>query len=262
MVLNRTGRARLLVCGACGNVARCERCGGALDETERDVLHCSRCGLERPAVCASCGSSVLRRLRIGVARAREQLETLVGSPVGEVTASSTTLPDTPVVVGTEAVLHRYGRADAVVFLDLDSHLLATRYRAGEETLALLARAARLVGGRRRGSGRIAVQTRLPDHPVIAAAVAGDPALLGRHDAPLRAALSLPPAAALAVVNGPGAPAFTDGLRALPDSPVEVLGPERDRWIVRAPDHISLCDALAAVPRGPDRLRVEVDPVAL
>ena len=29
-VLNRTGRARLLACASCGEVARCERCGAAL----------------------------------------------------------------------------------------------------------------------------------------------------------------------------------------------------------------------------------------
>ncbi|MCU4184797.1 hypothetical protein K6U06_10545 [Acidiferrimicrobium sp. IK] len=259
VVLNRTGRARLLACNACGDLARCERCGGALDEPGDGALRCPRCGLERPTVCASCGSASLRRLRIGVARAREQLEALVGAPVGEVTAASTAVPDTPVVIGTEAVLHRVERADTVAFVDLDHHLLAPRYRAGEQTLALLARASRLVGGRRRGSGRIVVQTRLPDHPVVKAAVAGDPSILAAHDAPLRAALRLPPVSALAVVSGPGAAGYAAGLQALRGAPVEVLGPDRDRWVVRGPDHRVLCDALASVTRGPGRLRVEVDP---
>jgi hypothetical protein len=35
--------------------------------------------------------------------------------------------------------------------------------------------------------------------------------------------------------------------------------ESDRWLVRAPDHRTMADALAAVPRPPERLRVEVDP---
>jgi primosomal protein N' (replication factor Y) len=42
--------------------------------------------------------------------------------------------------------------------------------------------------------------------------------------------------------------------------VEVLGPADDRWIVRAADHRTLCDALSAVIRPPGRLRIEVDPL--
>ena len=61
------------------------------------------------------------------------------------------------VVGTEATLHQIDRADVVAFLDADQELLAPRYRAAEQALALLARAARLVGGKA-GGGRIVVQT--------------------------------------------------------------------------------------------------------
>ncbi|MBW3575492.1 MAG: hypothetical protein KY450_11585 [Actinobacteria bacterium] len=42
--------------------------------------------------------------------------------VGEVTGDSDRLPDTPVLVGTEAVLRRVPEADAVAFLDLDAEL--------------------------------------------------------------------------------------------------------------------------------------------
>ena len=34
------------------------------------------------------------------------------------------------------------------------------------------------------------------------------------------------------------------------------------WRLRAPDHETLCDALAAVPRPPGRLRIEVDPLRI
>ena len=54
---------------------------------------------------------------------------------------------TPVLVGTEAVLHRVRHAAAVAFLDIDLHLLAPRLSATEDTLALFVRAARLVGAR-------------------------------------------------------------------------------------------------------------------
>ena len=84
-VLNRKGRAQLSACDACGELATCEQCGAAVAVVGEGMV-CRRCGTSRPLVCASCGSSVLRLLRVGVSRAREQLEALAGRPVGEVSA--------------------------------------------------------------------------------------------------------------------------------------------------------------------------------
>ena len=72
----------------------------------------------------------------------------------------------------------------VAFLDLDQELLAPRYRAAEEALALLVRAARLVGGRA-GGGRLLLQTRLPDHEVVQAALLADPARVAAAEADRR-----------------------------------------------------------------------------
>jgi primosomal protein N' (replication factor Y) (superfamily II helicase) len=250
-VLNRKGRARLLACAACGELARCERCGAAVVSMNPDELVCRRCGLARPMVCLACGSTVLKLLRIGVARAREELEALTGKAVGEVTADTGSLPSAPVLVGTEAVLHRVSRADAVAFLEFDQELLAPRYRAAEEALALLARASRVVGGRR---GRVLVQTRLPHHEVIQAALLADPGRLSASEAGMRAALGLPPERALALISGEAAAQFVRQLRG-----VEVNGPDAGRWLVRAAGHEELAAALAATPRPAGRLRVEVDP---
>jgi primosomal protein N' (replication factor Y) len=149
----------------------------------------------------------------------------------------------------------------VVFLDFDLELLAPRFRASEEAMALLGRAGRLVGGRDEAGGgrRIVVQTRLPDHEVLDAAVHGDPARLALVEAARRAALRLPPETALARVSGPGGAKLAGELRRTgPD--VEVVGPAGDRWLVRAADHRTLCDALASAPRPSERVRVEVDPL--
>ena len=254
-VLNRKGRARLLACTACGELARCERCTASVEQQET-ALVCRRCGTERPPVCSACGSQSLKILRAGVTRVREQLEALAGVPVGEVTGESGGVPETSVLVGTEAVLHRVDGADAVAFLDFDQELLAPRYRAAEQALALLARAARLVGGRP-GSGRLLIQTRLPSHDVLNAAVHADPGRLAGPEMTRRQLLAFPPVTAIASVSGPAARAFVGELR-----DVELLGPDDERWLVRAPDHQRLCDALAAVARPPGRLRVEVDPLRL
>lgn len=257
-VLNRTGRARMLACAACGSLARCERCGAALREDDSG-LQCPRCGLQRPRVCAQCGSTSLRQLRVGVSRAREELEALAGRAVGEVTAATGELPDADILVGTEALLHRFGPGDsvgAVAFIDFDQELLAPRVRAGQEALALLAGASRIVRGR---TGRVVVQTRQPDHPAVRAGVLADPSVLSDAELPVRADLGLPPYTAVALVSGPGAAGYAAGIAA---QGLQVMGPSGDEWMVKAPTAGALADALAAAPRPAERVRVAVDPARL
>ena len=257
-VLNRKGRARLLVCRSCREITRCERCGAAVAE-EGDGLSCPRCGLLRPRVCQHDGGSALSAIRLGVTRAAEELAKLAGRPVAEVTGSTTELPATDVLIGTEAVLHRVDRADAVCFVELDQELLAPRVAAADQALALLARAARLVGPRA-GGGRVLVQTRLPRHPAVIAALHGDPAGLAEAERPVREALAFPPFAALARIAGAAAGTFVAALAE--HTSVTVGEPADGRWLVRAATSQALCDALAATPRPPGRLRVEVDPPRL
>jgi primosomal protein N' (replication factor Y) len=286
-IVNRTGRVRVLACASCGELARCEQCSGPLEQVEGEdssppALRCRRCGTTRPLVCAACGSARFKALRIGVRRVREELEALTGSPVVEVSATSGPDDDASdgdaargvaLVVGTEAALHRVRGADTVVFLDFDDELLAPRLRAGEDAMALLARAARLVGrpgpvgGRDHGSGRapgrIVVQTRQPGHDVLRAAVLADPGRLAASELQVRRALRLPPVTAAARVSGAGADEYGAALRlATSGTEVSVSGPLDGVWLVQGPDHRALCDALAGVARPAGRLRVEVDPVRL
>jgi primosomal protein N' (replication factor Y) len=263
-VLNRTGRARLLACAACGELARCTTCDAAVQQPEDD-LRCGRCGTTRPAVCAVCGATRFKNVRAGVTRVREELEALVGEPVTELTASSDpNVPLARVVVGTEAVLQRIDRADAVAFLDLDQELLAPRYRAAEQALALIARAARVVAASGppagRAAGHLLLQTRSPSHEVVQAVVRADVGGVAVAEGDRRQLLRFPPWSAMAAVSGAAAPAFVDALGA-PDG-VEVVEVGDGRWWVRAGDHQALCDALGAVPRPAGRLRIEVDPLRI
>ncbi|MDQ4133274.1 MAG: hypothetical protein M3179_08735 [Actinomycetota bacterium] len=259
-VLNRKGRVRLVACAECSELARCESCAAAVEMADQE-LHCRRCGVTRPVICLACGATRLKAVRVGVTRVREELELLAGQPVGELTgdAAPGSPPDVNVIVGTSATLHRLARARVVAFLDLDQELLAPRYRAAEEAMALVAQAARLVGGRD-GGGRVLLQTRLPDHEVIDSAVHADPSRLAVVEAARRAALGFPPERALALVSGDDAEALIDVLRTV--AGIDVSGPSAGRWLVRAPDHTVLCDALAAhrpLQGGP---RVAVDPLRI
>lgn len=257
VVLNRTGRARLLACKACGELARCTACGRPVERVG-DEYACRRCGARRPVVCVNCGSTSAKVLRPGVSGLRDEVAALLGVDVGEVAGpEAEAVPDTPVLVGTQAVLHRVRRAAAVAFVDFDQHLLAPRLGASDEALALLARAGRLVGGRDGGRGSVLVQTRLPDHEVLTAAVHGDPGRVSGPELALRRELGLPPASALATLAGPGAAQLAAVVGVAASIVASELAPER--WLLRAPDHRALCDALADAERPKERVNVTVDP---
>jgi primosomal protein N' (replication factor Y) len=124
-------------------------------------------------------------------------------------------------------------------------------------MALLVLAGRLVGGRHDG-GRILVQTRIPDHRVLAAAVRADPGRFAVGEAELRRSLGFPPFGALAEIGGPGAAAAVDPLRSRND--ITVMGPTSDgRFLVRAATPELLADALGDLRSTKDRFRVAVDP---
>ena len=260
VVLNRKGRGRLLACKACGELVRTSD-GRLPMRLVDDELVAADGSERRPVVCAHCGSTVLRNLRMGVTRAREDLAALTGEPVGELTADSDRAGTERIVVGTEAVLWRLQSAAAVVFLDFDQELLAPRQRASEQALALLARAARLTGGRR-GGGRLVVQTRQPDHPVVRAAVRADPSIVADSEDERRRELGLPPYSAQAKVSGPGAGAFIESLREAAREAVSIRGPLDGQFLLRAPTHEPLLDLLARTPRPAERLRIEVDPLRI
>jgi primosomal protein N' (replication factor Y) len=260
VVLNRKGRARLLACASCDSLATCTECSAALRQSDNAaMLECPN-GHRRPVVCDTCGATRFKQLRVGVTRAREELEALLREPVAEVTGDAEDLPVGRVLVGTEAVLHRVDGLDAVAFVDFDQELAAPRYRSAEQALALLVRAGRLVGGRRDGAGEVLIQTRQPDHPAIRAAVTADVETWAQGEMARRRILRYPPYAALAHVSGAVADEYIARLGSPPG--IEVRGPVDGAWLVRADDPATLADALAAVERPKGRVRVAVDPLRI
>ena len=255
-ILNRTGRVRLLACSNCGELAACDVCTGAVRQIEDTSLTCIRCAATRPPVCANCGGARLKNLVLGVSKAREELAALLGEPVGEKTASGVDGENARVMIGTEALLRdvqqRGRRFSTVAFLDFDQHLSAARQTGESDAMALLVLAARQVGNRR-GGGQVLVQTRMPEHRVLQAAVRADTAALTMALTDQAASMQWPPVIAQAEIGGAGAPAFIEALgRPLG---LTILGPRDDTWLVRADDRDLLLDELARVDRGEERLRI-------
>ena len=256
-VLNRKGRARFAYCAQCGELARSEQTGKPLG-LEGDRLVHPVDGDERPAVCSECSSTKFRRVKLGVTGVAQELERLSRRPVVEVTAATESLPEkADLYVGTEAVLHRVESADTVAFLDFDQELLAPRYRAGEEAMSLLIQAARLVGRREKG-GRVVIQTRIPQHPVLQAAVNADPGSLARSELEVRRALRQPPEAHWAIISGASADQFIQRLGS-PEG-LEIRPANENRWRIRSDDRQELVDHLKNVDRPSGRLRIEINPL--
>ena len=261
-VLNSKGRARLTACGSCRNILRCEKCDAALNQTEKTTLDCPRCGESRPVICQVCGSSSCAVLKPGVARLREELEAAANRSVFEVTAATETVNERcNVFVGTEAVLHRVQNADTVVFLDIDSELLAPRYRANEIVATLVVHAARLVG-RSTQSPRILLQTHTPDNAFLIGLKIGDLSQYFVSDEARRSLLKFPPFGSIAQVSGKGTKAFLDSLNESLEfsAVVQTMNKDTENGLIRAENWQQLSDVLLSAKRpAKSRLTFHVDP---
>lgn len=248
-VLNTKGAARVVVCRSCRAAQACRGCSALLTLDESDSLCCPRCGLDHGQVCTACGRTSFLVVRGGIAQLARQLRDSLGIDPIEVSADTDTTGSAgSVYVGTEALLHRMARVDTVVFADIDRDLGVPRMTAAREVLALLVRAARLVGE----EGTIIVQTRRPDHPVMAALASNDvsSALMQwqHHDLAQREMFSLPPFARLVrigVAAGTAVPgaAESNGLDAIEGVDVARFG---DQLMVKSSSSASMDAAVATV----------------
>jgi len=260
IVLNRTGRSRLLACRQCGELVTCTECGSAMQQLVEGVLECSRFGHSRPVLCSACLSTSMKNLRLGVTRASEELEALMNEPVTQVTKETSTVDfrKSRIYLGTEAVLHRIDWADLIVFADFDQELLAKRYRCEEQALAKLVKAIRLVHHRNDHSGSVIVQSRQPNNDLFKLISEGDLEVWCDKESRRREIIKYPPFGHIAVLSGPGSHQFVEDLRS--QKSLEILGPNQDVWLVKSPRIEELSEGLSKVRRPKERLRIAIDPV--
>lgn len=252
-ILNVKGRARLVACRSCREIARCELCGSAMALDAH--LECRACGHVRPVVCTRCGSGSVSLLRKGVARMAEEIRAASGRAVHEVTAEA----DTPgnreagVYVGTEALLHRLNGADVVAFLDFDNELFAPTYRAGEHAWTLLVLAARALRGS--ADPLVILQTADSAGDAIAPFLAPDPVAYLATETETRRRFGFPPFARMARVTGDESLA---GVLAAVPLGVDVSSGQRGAWLVRGTDDEAFENFCADLRAA--RARVHVDPL--
>ena len=192
LFLNRRGYAPLTLCRACGHRFQCPNCSAWLVEHRfRKALVCHHCGHTepRPDICPQClRGRHARRLRPRRRAPRRRGAALF--PDARTLVLSSDFPggierlraqldaaargEYDVIIGTQLVAkgHNFPLLTLVGIVDADVGLSNGDPRAAERTFQLL-RQATGRAGRGERPGRALLQTWQPEHPVIAALIAGD-----------------------------------------------------------------------------------------
>ncbi|NBC31804.1 MAG: primosomal protein N' [Alphaproteobacteria bacterium] len=298
LFLNRRGYAPLTLCRACGLRVECGDCSAWLVEHRLiGRLKCHHCGFSRPTPqrcphCraadsfVACGPGVERiaeEVQASLPQARLALMTsdsFHGPAEAQALVQQITQGAVDVIIGTQLVAkgHHFPQLTLVGVVDADLGLAGGDLRAGERTFQLLHQVAGRAGRAER-PGRVLLQTYQPEHPVLAALVAGDRDTFLAEEAAARETRGWPPFGRLAgiIVSGRDRPAVEQvaqelGRAAPRGEGIEVLGPaeaplallrgrHRRRLLVKAakgaPLQGILADWLMRVP-VPNAVRVTVD----
>ena len=301
LFLNRRGFAPLTLCRACGYRIECPQCSAWLvDHRLSRKLQCHHCGFATPppASCAGCGAEEsfvacgpgVERLSEESAAAFPDARTaLMSSDALRSASAAETLiggirrRDYDIVIGTQLVAkgHNFPHLTLVGVVDADLGLDGGDLRAAERSFQVLHQVAGRAGRNSR-PGRALIQTYNPDHPVMAALVAGDRDGFLDSEAQARRSHAMPPFGRLAgiVVSGRDEAAVEAACRALGRAAprggeVRVLGPapaplalirgrHRRRFLVKTPQAVRIQPIverwLRQVPaRRGVRIQVDIDP---
>ncbi|WP_323846258.1 primosomal protein N' [Microbulbifer magnicolonia] len=216
--INRRGFAPALACDDCGWLADCPHCSSKLTMHRRQrQLRCHHCDYRRPLVdsCPQCHSRSISALGGGTERSEELLaRRFAGFPVIRIdrdTTSSKQALDNLLapardgkpclLLGTQMLAkgHHLPRVTLVVIQDADGGLFSADFRAAERTGQLLEQVAGRAG---RGDlpGRVLVQSRYPEHPLLQLLLEKGYGAFARQLLRDRAVAQLPPLRAMALVR--------------------------------------------------------------
>ncbi len=179
---NRRGYAGTVECPDCGWVQKCDCCDVSLTfHKSSDIASCHYCGRKYrvPLTCPSCGGRALRGRGFGTEKIEEQVSDMFpGARVSRLDLDSakegyeSIINDfqegrTDILIGTQMVSKGldFGNVSVVGILEADSIMSYPDFRATERAYQLMAQVAGRAG-RRETSGKVIIQTRQPDAPVL------------------------------------------------------------------------------------------------
>lgn len=182
--LNRRGFAPALFCSDCGYVFSCPNCSAKMVLHQRSQqLRCHHCDFHQaiPLQCSDCGNHDLSAVGFGTQRVEEALRRWLPeasvmridrdsmSAKGEWNKLRQTIDEglVDILVGTQMLAkgHDFGRLNLVIVLNADGSLYSSDFRAPERLFAELIQISGR-SGRANLSGRVFIQTRLPNHALF------------------------------------------------------------------------------------------------
>lgn len=313
LLLNRRGYASFVQCRECGDVEQCENCSISLTYhrvTQRLVCHHCRYEEPAPSRCPRCGSRDLSFRGLGTEQveriaaetfpdarlARMDVDTTSGKWSHQQILSRVERGEVDILLGTQMIAKGldFPRVTLVGVVNADVGIHLPDFRASERAFQLLSQVAGRAGRGTLG-GEVLIQTSLPEHYAIRAAVAHDFEGFATRELAERERPRYPPHVRLvnvivsspdqAVAAGSAEAAVAWLRRRLARAArgggeaVELVGPApapieklhtRWRWhfLLRSRSHAPLGEAARwlaedfTLPAGDVRLALDRDPVAL
>ncbi|MGL4733869.1 MAG: primosomal protein N' [Enterovibrio sp.] len=210
LFLNRRGFAPVLMCHACGWIAKCPRCDTSYTlHQKRNALRCHRCQGQKPQPqqCPDCEESQLIHVGTGTEKLEETLGVLFPQYRTLRIDRDTTLrkgaferhldaihqKECQIVIGTQMLAkgHHFPQITLVALIDVDSALFSQDFRAPEKLAQLFVQVAGR-SGRASKPGTVLLQTRHPEHPLLKALVHKNYAHFAAQALAERQSTELPP----------------------------------------------------------------------
>lgn len=196
---NRRGFAPMIECNTCGWVPKCKNCDVSLTYHKGlNQLTCHYCGYtyQLPRICPACEGTDLRNRGFGTEKieddikalfpdarvARMDLDTTRTRTAYERIISDFQQGKTDILIGTQMVSKGldFDHVSIVGILNADTMLNYPDFRAYERAFQLMAQVAGRAG-RKNKRGRVVLQTKSIDHPIIPQVIANDyEAMVGRQ----------------------------------------------------------------------------------
>ena len=191
LLLNRRGYSSFVQCRECGEVEQCENCSVSLTYhrvTQRIVCHHCRFEAVAPSRCTRCGSADISFRGLGT----EQVEQITAEAFPEARIARMDVDTTSGKWAHQRILERVGRGEIDILLgtqmiakgldfprvtlvgvvNADTGMHLPDFRASERTFQLLSQVAGRAGRSELG-GEVIIQTSLPEHYAVRAAVSHD-----------------------------------------------------------------------------------------
>jgi primosomal protein N' (replication factor Y) len=314
LLLNRRGYSSFIQCRECGEVEQCENCSISLTYhrvTRRIMCHHCRFETPAPSRCPRCGSQDLSYRGLGTEQvervaaetfpeariARMDVDTTSGKWAHQRILDRVERGEVDILLGTQMIAKGldFPRVTLVGVVNADVGIHLPDFRASERIFQLLSQVAGRAG-RGKLSGEVLIQTSLPEHYAVRAAVSHDFEGFAKRELSERERPQYPPHVRLAnvIVSSPDQRLAATGaeraaawmLRWMSQEDrrgerrgIDLVGPapapierlhSRWRWhfLLRSSSPAALGGAARALiqgyslPAGDVRLALDRDPVAL